>query len=93
MTMSGTAGPEIETVGSALAASVVDAVRSALAASLADAAERQEALNEAVVVALATSRDLLTVVDRLEREVSDLRRELRSTRKMAKRAMKKGRKG
>jgi hypothetical protein len=93
MTMTGSTRPEIETVRSALAASVVDAVRSTLAASLSDGAERHKALNEAVVVALATSRDLLTVVDRLEREVSDLRRELLSTRKIAKRAMKKGRKG
>ena len=87
--MAGSTTPEIDAVRSALAASVVDAVRSTLMASLSDGAERQEALNEAVIVSLATSRDLLTVVDRLEREVSDLRHELASTRKIAKLAMKK----
>ena len=91
--MTGFPTPEVDAVRSALAASVVDAVRSTLAASLSDGAERQQALNEAVVVALATSRDLVSVVERLEREVSDLRRELVSTRKIAKRALKKGRKG
>jgi hypothetical protein len=91
--MTGSTPPDIETMRSALAASVVDAVKSTLAAALSDSTERQNALNEAVVVALATSRDLLAIVERLEREVSDLRHELLSTRKIAKRALKKGRKG
>jgi hypothetical protein len=48
-----------------------------------------DVLTETVAAVLETLRELLAIVDRLEGEVSDLRRDLASTRKIAKKAKKK----
>jgi hypothetical protein len=66
----------------------VETLFSEATAALRDGSRRLDVLDEAVTSILATLKALSTVLDRVEGEVTQLRSDLASTRKIAKQAKK-----
>jgi len=65
-----------------------EALLAEVTATLRDGSIRLDVLDEAVQSILTTMRALSEVVDRMEAEMAELRREVASTRKIAKQAKK-----
>ena len=65
-----------------------EALLTEVTATLRDGSIRLDVLDEAVQSILTTMRALSEVVDRMEAEMAELRREVASTRKIAKQAKK-----